>query len=69
MTQMTTAQKALISICTKINLMNGSEDFNSVHSDFLQALKLVKSHATILISEEAEAFAEVLRRRNLIKVA
>ena len=66
---MTTAQKALISIATKINLMNGSEDFNSVHSDFCEALKLVKSHATILISEEAEAFHEVLRRRNMIKTA
>ena len=64
---MTKAQASLISITTKINLMRQSETFNEVHADFLEALKIVKSHATILISEEAEAFAEVLRRRNLIK--
>ena len=64
---MTKAQAALISIATKINLMHESKTFNEVHADFSEALKIVKSHATILNSEEAEAFAEVLRRRNLIK--
>lgn len=66
---MTKAQTALISLATKINMMRGSETFKEVHADFLDALKIVKASATILIAEEAEAFAEVLRRRNLIKTA
>ena len=63
---MNTVQTDLIALATRLNMMRGSEDFNSVHNDFVVALGLAE---TMNRKEEAEAFAEVLRRRNLIKTA
>jgi hypothetical protein len=63
---MTNAQADLIALTTVLNLMRGSEDFNSVHNDFLAAQEMTDSMS---LKEETEAFEEVLRRRNLIKTA
>ena len=63
---MNTVQKDLIALTTILNLMRGSKDFNSVHNDFVVALGLTEAMNR---KEEAEAFTEVLRRRNLIKTA
>ena len=63
---MNTVQTDLIALTTSLNLMRGSKDFDSVHNDFVVALGLAEAMNR---KEEAEAFAEVLRRRNLIKTA
>jgi hypothetical protein len=62
--QMTdTATNALIAVATQITILRSAATFNEVHAAFCTAIKLVTG------ADEDAAFAELLRRRDLIKAA